>query len=152
MKDSRRLIDAVGLALTSDEVRDEALQLAAAVLLVDVARADHTFDDSEFERVLNLVEKYFELDAEAAGALVNRAFVHAEELVSVHEFTRFLHQSLGPQEKARIVDLLWQIACADGQLHPYENALILKISDLLYVNRARSLRSKHDAIVVASET
>jgi uncharacterized tellurite resistance protein B-like protein len=40
--------------------------------------------------------------------------------------------------------MLWQVAYADGRLDRYENALVLKISDLLYVNRARVMRLKHD--------
>ena len=49
------------------------------------------------------------------------------------------------EEKARIVALLWEIAYADGQLDKYEDAFVLKISDLLYVSRGRVMRPKHDA-------
>lgn len=52
-------------------------------------------------------------------------------------------------EKARVVSLLWEIAYADGELDKYENSLVLKISDLLYVSRGRVMRLKHDA---AAET
>ena len=53
--------------------------------------------------------------------------------------------NLDENEKARIVSLLWQVAYADGQLDKYEDALVLKISDLLYVSRGRVMRLKHDA-------
>jgi uncharacterized tellurite resistance protein B-like protein len=46
---------------------------------------------------------------------------------------------------AAIIAMLWQIAYTDGRLDKYENALVLKISDLLYVSRARVMRLKHDA-------
>ena len=52
-------------------------------------------------------------------------------------------------DKARIVSLLWQIAYADGRLDKYEDSLVLKISDLLYVSRARVMRLKHDAELAA---
>ena len=59
--------------------------------------------------------------------------------------SQILHQHLDESEKARIVSLLWQIAYADNQLDKYEDALVLKISDLLHVSRGRVMRLKHDA-------
>jgi uncharacterized tellurite resistance protein B-like protein len=125
--------------------RDAALRLATAVLMVDIARADHIFEESEFERLLRLVESHFGLTAEQSAELVNAATEKAEDSVSVYEFTKVLHEHLDHDEKARIVSLLWQVAYADGLLDKYEDSLVLKISDLLYVSRGRSMRLKHDA-------
>jgi len=125
--------------------REDALRLATAVLLVDVARSDHIFDIEEFDQVLKLIETHFELSPDQAAALVNAADEEAEDLVSLHEFTQLLHQSLDDQEKSRIVGLLWQVAYADGRLHRYEDSLVLRISDLLHVSRGRVMRLKHDA-------
>jgi uncharacterized tellurite resistance protein B-like protein len=125
--------------------REAAIRLATAVLMVDVARADHVFDESEFESVLRLIEKHFDLEPEEAAQLVNEAGDVADDLVTIQHFTRRLHEHLDEREKLRIVALLWQVAFADGRLDKYENSLVLKISDLLYVNRARVMRLKHDA-------
>ena len=119
--------------------------MATAVLMIDVARADHVFDESEFDRVLELCQTHFGLQPEEAAELVVIANEKADDLVSAHEFTQVLHQHLDENEKARIVDLLWKIAYADGRLDKYENSLVLKISDLLYVSRGRVMRLKHDA-------
>ena len=128
-----------------DAARESALRLATAVLMIDVARADHVFEESEFDSVLRLVEEHFVLEPEQAAELVNSAGEVADDLVSVHEFTQRLHRLLSDNEKARVVGLLWQVAFADGRLDKFENSLVLKISDLLYVNRARVMRLKHDA-------
>jgi len=125
--------------------RDAALRLATAVLMVDVARADHSFDDLEMQRILSLIESHFDVDADAAAELFASADERAEDLIGLHEFTKLLHEHLSEREKARIVSLLWQVAYADGRLDKYENSLVLKISDLLYVSRARMMRLKHDA-------
>lgn len=129
----------------SAEEREAALRRATAVLMVDVARADDVFDESEFDRLLALIEAHFDLAPEEAAELVNVAGEEVDELVSVHEFTQLLHEQLSEDEKARIVSLLWQVAYADGRLNKYEDALVLKISDLLYVSRHRVMRLKHDA-------
>ncbi len=141
-----QVIESISVSDSSAVVdRDAALRLATAVLMIDVARADHVFDESEFERVLRLVEQHFQLSPEEAAELVILASDKADDLVSVHEFTELLHEHLDENEKARIVGMLWDVAYADGQLDKYEDSLVLKISDLLYVSRPRVMRLKHDA-------
>jgi len=148
----RRFLDQVVQAISKPhstdsggEVREAALRMATAVLMLDVARADHVFDESEFERVLELVEKHFGMSPDDAAELVNAADEKAENLVSLHEFTQLLHNNLDESEKARIVGLLWKVAYADGRLDKFEDSLVRKISDLLHVSRGRSMRLKHDA-------
>ncbi len=144
----RQVVESIALEVASETGatdREAALRFATAVLLVDVARADHVFEESEFDRLLQLIEAHFELTPEQAAALVNAASETAEDMVSLHEFTQILHKHLDENEKARIVSLLWQIAYADSRLDKYEDALVLKISDLLYVSRGRVMRLKHDA-------
>jgi uncharacterized tellurite resistance protein B-like protein len=131
--------------MVSAEDREATLRVAAAVLMIDVARADYVFDESEFDTVLKLIEAHFGLTAEQAAELVIEAGDKADDLVDIHEFTKLLHDYLTEDEKAQIVSLLWQIAYADGRLDKYEDSLVLKISDLLYVSRGRVMRLKHDA-------
>ena len=127
------------------ERREAAIRSATAVLMVAVARADYVFDDSEFDSVLRLVEAHFHLSPDDAAALVNAADEEVDDLVSLHDFTQLLHNNLDDAEKARVVGLLWQIAYADGRLDKYEDALVLKISDLLHVSRGQVMRLKHEA-------
>jgi uncharacterized tellurite resistance protein B-like protein len=147
----RFFVEVIEAITTSDSAaadsvdREAALRKATAVLMLDVARADQVFDSSELDRVLELVESHFGLSAEEAAELVDAAGEEAEDLTSVHQFTKLLHEHLDKDEKAHIVSLLWQIAYADGHLDKYENSLVLKISDLLYVSRGRVMRLKHDA-------
>ena len=135
---------------TSGADREAAVRLATAVLMIDVARADYVFEESEFDHLLKLIETHFDLSPEEAAELVNEAGDKAEDLISVHEFTQLLHKHLSEDEKANIVSLLWQIAYADGRLDKYEDSLVLKISDLLYVSRGRVMRLKHDAELTAN--
>ena len=134
-------------ATTTDgtAARDAAIRNATAVLMVDVARADYEFDADEFDSLLRLIQAHFDLSAEEAATLVNAADERVDGLTSLHDFTQLLHNNLDEQEKARVVGLLWQIAYADGRLDKYEDALVLKISDLLHVSRGKVMQLKHDA-------
>ena len=152
----KRLFDQiVGALSTAESAQDDAdqrsstIRKATAVLMLDVALADKVFDQSELEHLQAIAERHFGLAPEEAAELIDTAKDEAEDLVSLHEFTQLLHNNLDEEEKAAIVGMLWQVAYADAQLDKYENALVLKISDLLYVSRARVMRLKHDAAQTA---
>lgn len=152
MKLINQVVSAISAPATSEADagrREAALRTATAVLMLDVARADHVFDDSEFTRVLDLVESHFGMAPEDAALLVNAADEKAENLTSLYEFTRLLHDNLEESEKSRIVAMLWQVAYADGTLDKFEDSLVLKISDLLHVSRGHVMRLKHDAALAA---
>ena len=133
-----------------DETREDALRLCTAVLMVEVARADYDFDESEFVLLLDLMKTHFALSGEDAMALANEATEVAEDSVSLHQFTQSLHKHLSESEKAEIVSLLWQVAYADGYLDKFEDSIVLKISDLLYVSRGKVMQLKHDARLAQS--
>jgi uncharacterized tellurite resistance protein B-like protein len=149
----RRLIEQIAGTLSKADTaeqpadRDGAIRKATAVLMLDVALADKEFSPTELERLQALAESHFGLGHEEAAELIEEARNEAEHLVSLHEFTHLLHNHLSEEEKASIVGMLWQIAYTDGHLDKYENSLVLKISDLLYVSRGRVMRLKHDAKV-----
>ncbi len=152
----KRLFDQIVSSLSNSDSaerdadeRTRAIRKATAVLMLDVALADKVFDRSELQHLRAIAEAHFGLAPEQAAELIDTARNEAEELVSLHEFTQLLHNNLTEEEKAAIIAMLWQIAYADGQLDKYENALVLKISDLLYVSRGRVMRLKHDAAQAA---
>lgn len=126
--------------------RDTAIRLSTAVLMVDVALIDKTFDDTEFERMIDLIKQHFGLSAQEAAELINAANAEADEMVSIYEFTALLQKQLNHDEKGQIIELLWGIAFADGELDKYESSLILKISGLLHVNRGLVTKLKHKAL------
>jgi uncharacterized tellurite resistance protein B-like protein len=140
-----KIVGQISAADIEADTRDAAVRLATAVLMVDVALVDSRFDETEFDRMLELIKGHFGLGTQEAAELINAANAKADELVSVHEFTHLLHKHLSEDEKARVVQLLWTIAYADGELDKYEDSLVLKISDLLHVSRGRVMRLKHDA-------
>jgi len=130
---------------TDETARTDAIRMATAVLMTEVARADYDYDEAEFTLLLDLIKRHFHILPEEAIEIANAASETAEDVVSLHSFTQLLNKNLDDGEKEHIVSLLWQIAYADGRLDKYEDSLVLKISDLLYVRRGRVMRLKYDA-------
>ena len=148
----RKLVEKVSRAFESsdssevtEETREAAIRTATAVLMTEVARADYDYDGAEFDLLLELITRHFQMSPEDAAQLANDANETAEDYVSLHSFTQLLNKNLTHKEKENIVSLLWQIAYADGRLDKHEDALVLQICDLLYVPRVRVMRLKHDA-------
>ena len=117
-------------------------RLAVATLLVEIARADFEVDSSERAAVRHMLASAYELDPESARLLAEEAERAADESVSLHEFTSRLNEELSPPEKVAIIEMLWQVAFADGRLDKYEEHLVRKAADLLYVPHRRFIRAK----------
>lgn len=152
----KKLVNKVSDALASEDAkeqdpaaREHSLRMATAILMADVAQADSDYSEDEFDLLLRLIQRHFDLSPTEANEIANAAGEQADELVSLHKFTQLLHQNLDETEKARVVALLWKVAYADGRLDKFEDSLVLKISDLLYVNRGKVMQLKHDAAEAA---
>ncbi len=122
-----------------------ASRLAVATLLVEIARADFEVDTSERTAIRRMLGAAYGLDPGLAEELLVRAERTVEEAVSLHEFTSRLNEELSPEEKTEIVEMLWRVAFADGRLDKYEEHLVRKAADLLYVPHRRFIRAKFKA-------
>ncbi len=120
-----------------------ALHMAAGTLLFEVARSDHNTDPREKSLVERQLRAVFGLGADEVQELALVAEQSAEEATSLFPFTRLINQRFDLPEKIRLVEMLWQVAYADGNLDPYEEGLVRKIAELLYVPHREFIRAKH---------
>lgn len=132
--------------LDEEERMEERIRHAAAVLLVEIARADHQLHQREIDEVREQLAAAFKLSDREAGELLARAQTAVEEAVSLHEFTKILHAEMTYEEKEAVVEMLWRIALVDRNLDKYEDYMIAKIADLLYVARGDVLRLKQRVV------
>ncbi len=124
---------------------ERALRLSAAVLMVETMRADFTEAPEERDRIVTLIEDTYGLDRQEAEDLILLAEAEADRAVSLHEFTRRLTDHLDAAEREQLVELLWDLAYADGRIDKYEEYLVRRIADLLYVPHSGFIRAKHRA-------
>jgi uncharacterized tellurite resistance protein B-like protein len=110
------------------------LQLAVAALLVHAATMDDTFDDAERAAIVRLLRARFELDADAVGRLLAAAEDAAERSNQLYSFVRVVVEQLAPEDRVGIVEMMWEVAYADGVLDPDEDALLRRVAGLLYVS------------------
>lgn len=116
-----------------DARRGHGIEVATAALLVEVMRLDGGADDAEREVVLRAVRERFGLTPDEAARLVALAGEEARQANDTWQFTSAIRERLGYDERVRVVALMWEVAHADASLSPYEEHLIRKVADLLYV-------------------
>jgi uncharacterized tellurite resistance protein B-like protein len=128
---------------TSEEESERVLNLATAVLLVEVARADYAEDVTEDRTIAELLRGRLALGDDEIALLVAEARAESDQSASLQEFTRTLHEQLTVEEKHQIIEMLWRVALADEHLDKHEDHLIRKIAGLLYVSHSDVIRLRN---------
>lgn len=119
------------------------LQLAAAALLFEVMRADYDEHPDERATLERALRQAFSLTDSETRELAELADREAAEAVSLYQFTGLINQQFPAEEKVQLVEMLWQVAYADGRLDRYEEAAVRKITELLHVPHRDFIRAKH---------
>ena len=128
------------------EEREHGYHVATAALLVEVMRADYEVRAEERDAVLHALGAAFDdLSAGETRDLLARAEVRADDATSLYEFTQHINRQLDHEQKAHVVELLWRVAYADGDLDKYEEHLVRRIADLIHVPHSVFIRMKHKA-------
>ena len=123
-------------------VSDRQLQLATAVLLLEVARSDFDLRNDEFDAIARGVRRALGLTEDEAVAVVRFAEEEVRQSKRIFEFTRLVDESYSAAQKKMVVECLWQVAFADAQILASEEYLVRKISDLLHVPLADFIDAK----------
>jgi uncharacterized tellurite resistance protein B-like protein len=126
---------APALANSPDE-----LELAVAALLIEAARMDDQFDERERATIERVLAEKFDLSREAVGSLMDAAEDAVRQSTQFFPFTRQIVQRISPEDRAQILEMMWEVAYADGVLDPQEDALLRRIAGLIHVtDRERGL-------------
>ncbi len=119
-----------------------SLQLATAVLLVEVMRADAEMGGAERQAVLAALRRQFALGDDELARLTELAERTADEAVDFHAFTSALNARLDHDQKVQVVEAMWQVAYADGHLAAHENHVLWRVADLLHVPHGAYINAK----------
>ncbi|WOB08698.1 TerB family tellurite resistance protein [Piscinibacter gummiphilus] len=112
---------------------EHALQLATAVMLVEVMRADPGFHAGEREAVLAGLRDKFSLSDDEAQRLTELAEDAAQRATDLFSFTSRINERFEMPQKLRMIEHMWRVAYADGHLSAHERHVLWRIADLLHV-------------------
>lgn len=128
-----------------DQHEPISVELAAAALMVEVMAADHAWDDVEEQKIRSLMASVLKLDSTQQDEILDMAKSEVRGSHDLFSFTKRINDSYSEDQKYELMVALWQVAFADGNVDRYEEHMIRKLSELLYLHHSHFIRSKLDA-------
>lgn len=131
------------LTVENNTAKDEtSLQLACAVLLAEIMRADGQSDNNERTVIITQLSQHFTLSTTDLTELLNHAEQLSDQATDFYQFTSKINTNYTIEDKIKIVEMLWAVANADGEISAIEQHTIRKIADLLHLRHNEYVRSK----------
>ena len=117
---------------------DAELRLAAAALMVEAAKLDGSFDEAERDRIAALLEQRFGMGADDIATLIAAADEETDLAGGLYGFTKTVRDNFDHAERVSMIEMLWEVAYADGVLHDFEANMLRRVAGLLYVTDQES--------------
>lgn len=130
----------------SDASADGPVAAAAAALLIEAAVMDGEFDDDERATIGGLLAERFNMDVAAVTAVIADAEAAVADSVELFSFTRVVRDDFDHDDRVRMIEMMWDVAYADGVLHDYEANLIRRVTGLLHVSDRESGEARKRAL------
>ena len=131
---------------TEDPTLDDRTSTKACIaLLLETSMADEILDESELMALKNTLQKDFQINEDEIDELIDLAKENVEDSNSLYEFTRDINDNLDAAERVKLIESMWKIAYADGNIDKYEEHIIRKVSNLIYVAHSDFIKAKLSA-------
>lgn len=130
------ITDVVAPLVPEDEQAfdDNGCKLAATALFIHVISLDGAPSEAEKAKLHALVESRFGLDSGTADRLIKSATLAEGEAVDLYRFTSVILRSVNEDGRRRIVEAMWELVYADGNVTEFEENVLWRAADLLAVS------------------
>jgi uncharacterized tellurite resistance protein B-like protein len=122
---------------------DTGSRLAATALLIHVISLDGEPSAVEKRKLHGLIESRFGLDPGTADRLIHSAMLVEGEAVDLYHFTSVIMRSVDEAGRLRIVEMMWELVYADGEVSEFEDNVVWRAADLLGVASRDRIELKH---------
>ena len=129
--------------IDSDVDEQHQLRLATAALLIEMMQQDNDVHENEYQAVMLALQEKFDLTKSETKDLIELAHEEVRAATDYHQFTRLIAKQFSQAKKIKVIEYLWMIAYSDGHLDRYEEHMVRRIADLIYVSHADFMQAKH---------
>ena len=127
------------------EIIDEEIY-AVLSLLIEACKVDGKVSDDEIEKITGLLINKFHLEPSKAKNAVIFVLEKANEKVEIFSDIKVILDTMDHEERIKVVEMLWGVVLADGNIDDYESNLMRKISSLLHVSSFETVEAKKRAM------
>jgi uncharacterized tellurite resistance protein B-like protein len=137
------LSDLSGGGKQQEAFAEDDFRLAAAALLVHVCTVDGDISPAERTRLHDVLKHRFDLDEAGTARLIDAAIAADNEAVDLYHFTHLINRALDEEGRRRMVEMMWEIVFADGQVDEFEENIVWRASDLLGISARDRIELRH---------
>ena len=121
------------------------IELTAAVLAYEIARADGDIGDVELKLLMKEIKIISEKVGKDENEILRIIEIYSKDSVSFHEFVEDINKNYSKDNKHSLIRFMWDIAFADGKLDVNEERLIRRLADLIKIKDIEVLKLKDSA-------
>ncbi|MBW2648326.1 MAG: TerB family tellurite resistance protein [Deltaproteobacteria bacterium] len=118
------------------------IRIATCALLLEMSQIDGDFSESERESILSAIREDYHVDDEHATAILEAADEELKGNLDLWQFTNLINHNYTPEEKIKIIEMVWRIAYTDGRLEKHEDFLAHKLANLLHLSHRQLIDAK----------
>jgi len=118
------------------------LERIAAQLLVEIAWSDHVIEAAEHDAMVNALGESTSLSTDEIKTILAETIENLNHTVTLHEHIDAINDHFNQPQKTKLVEQMWRVAFADGDLDKYEEYTIRKLCDLLHVKHRDFIQAK----------
>ena len=134
------------LAVKDEKDIEHQLRLATAALMIEMMLDDGEVHEMEEKVLIENLKSTFKLEDNETLELFELAHAEVKEAVDYHQFTSLIAKNFTQEQKIKVIENLWAIAYADKDLDQFEELMVRRIADLIYVTHSEFMQAKHRII------
>ena len=120
----------------------ERTRIAASVILLEAAHADHECTDDELGHVVETLCSDFDLSRKHAQDILELAHRERSQAIDLFEFTNHINNEFSREEKKAVLEAVWRIIYIDGLLEKHEDHFARKLTHLLRLSHKDMIDAK----------
>lgn len=122
------------------------LRIATCAIMIEIANSDDEFTEGERTRIVEILSLKFDLSDDEAHELIEIAQERIKESIDIWGFTKTLNKIFTEDQKIKVLEAIWTVIYADGQLSQHEDSLVHKLSYLLGLKHKQLIDAKLKAL------
>ena len=136
--------------LKNDNLKTQELSsidkaILISTLLVECARSDDSFTDTEKEQIKKILKNKLHLDSSEVEQCFETANESSEKSIEIYSLTKEIRDNFDKEEILFIFELLWKIILSDGIIDDFESSMMTKLTGLFHLTGKENAEAKKNA-------
>ena len=124
---------------------DSNLELLCG-LMIEAANSDGDIGAEETKKIRETLINIFKENPDKVDSVLEQSIKNSNNSKSLYYYSSKINKNYSDKKKILLIEILWEIVLADGQVHDYESSIIRRLSGLLYISDINSGNARKRAL------